>query len=320
MIMQTLEVKTTFGGTYVSWENIYNANIGISLFAADSTGELVHNYTHFSNVVDGEYAFRGFDDNERQFRLQIRDNWDRYSTPLDTILKPLFERQIYGFDESGPIWVRCGYDDGTVKWRGDLPKNYPNPRQQFDNVYDQDYGGMWHTGRPGNMLIDFTGNAEDKDVELIPMYFIIDLGGSYNLSRHKMWHRDRFPCAFLSPKYYEIWATNETPKGPGDFDNQMESLAYWTSWPEVNGTDSWKNDWTKICYCECIPPSGARTEAEVTEEDKQYVKNNGFEFEIDLDDTDKPFRYVRFICQPTWSPGTNMQIAEIEFFGSSADD
>jgi hypothetical protein len=275
-------------------------------------------YTYFTDR-SGIYSFRGFDDTERQFSIQIRDRWDNYSDIKTLTLKPLYEVEISGKNASGlPVWSRYGYDDGSVKWRGDAAKNDAASNLQFSAVFDglMDASHFWHQGRPGNTLKDYTGIPADESISLVPIYFTIDLGRSCKLSRHKEWQRSDTPLRDNNLKSYEIWATNELPKGPGDFGSQMESLAYWTSWSEVNGTDQWKQDWVKIADCEIIPPSGATNLTDVTAADRTWALANGFEFDINPEYTSQSFRYLRFVCQKNWAGGTIIHIGELQFWGA----
>ncbi|MCG6188600.1 DUF5126 domain-containing protein [Maribellus maritimus] len=320
LIIQSTKVSATFGGLYVTWENESRADVGIMVFAKDSVGDYNLDYTYYSNEADGEYSFRGFDSRETDFQIQVRDRWENYSGMLDTTLTPLYEEQLWGKIDGTDIWSRFGYDDGSIYWRGDAP-NQQNAAHAFSDMWDQNYtseGAYWHSARPGNYLADFTDEVEDAEV--YPIYFTIDLGKSCQLSRHKLWHRATLCMQEKNPKYYEIWATNETPKGIDDFDTKLESLAYWTEWEEVSGTDEWKNDWTQICTCDGIPPSGATTAAEVTDEDIAYVTENGLEYDILPQYTGTPFRYIRFVCDANWSGGSILHIGEIEFWGAYVDE
>lgn len=313
LIRESLKVNETFGGVFVSWVNEYKADIGISLYAADSTGEMVHNYTYYTNEAKGNYSFRGLDDTERKFEIQIRDKWDRFSIPLDTVLKPKLEVEITPQNEGGMvIWEKLGASDGMDKWRGDAV-NLQNP---FNRLFDGNPDNFFGAGNT-NKLSDYTDNSDDESTELVPIYLTIDLNKECSFSRHKVWHRPKRVLSNNQIKKYELWATNEPPKGKNDFSNIMESLAFWTSWPEVGGTDAWKNDWDKIATCETIPPSGATSTTAVTEEDKQWANAHGFEFEIDPEFTNQSYRYVRLVViERTWTNSTNLHIGNIKFWGA----
>lgn len=321
LIKQSFSVKETFGGLFTTWENNTKTDIGISLYAADSTGILNFDYSYYTNAEAGSYSFRGFDDEERKFRLEISDKWGNQAT-VDTILQPLFEEFIDARDEAGrALWRRYGKEDGSNQWRGDRMGNF-RAWLNFEEVFDGDLNGesgIWVTPLPGNVLIDYTGKAEDAGAHMLPIYFTVDLGRSCKLSRHKHYHRANYVFAGNCIREYEIWATNETPKQPDDFTDIMESLAYWTEWPEVGGTDSWKNDWVKIADCVFAGPvSGSTVSSGITAEDRQVANAEGFEFAIDPEYSTTPFRYLRFVQpQRTWSGGTLHDIGEMQFWGQS---
>ncbi len=321
MILESVKATEAFGGVYVTWENETEADVGIMLYAKDSTGQYFLDYTYYTDEEEGDYSFRGFDAEATDFRIQVRDRWDNFSEKLDTIITPLFETQLQGMDDDGvDIWSRFGADDGSIYWRGDAP----NPRNVsassgFRKMWDGGTSRLWGSERPGNYLSDFTD--EVGNAEVFPIYFTIDLGDSYKLSRHKMWFRQKYECKENAAKSYRIWATNEPPKGMDDFDTKLESLGYWTSWEEVGGTDTWKEDgWTMICDCDGVPPSGATTQEAVTDEDRAYVRENGLEYDILSEYTSTPYRYVRFVVDHNWGNGSILHIGEVEFWGAYAGE
>ncbi len=324
LVLQSTKVSVAFGGVYVTWENETEADVGVMLYAKDSTGNYTLDYTYYTDEEEGDYSFRGFDAEATDFRLQVRDRWDNYSAALDTTITPLYEEQLYGEDDDGfSIYSRFGVNDGSIYWRGDAP----NPTNEsgnnaFSNMWDGVVGGsayLWWSKSPGNYLSDFTDEVEDAQV--FPVYFTIDLGKSVYLSRHKFWFQPNKEFYQNSAKSYRIWATNETPKGMDDFDTKLESLGYWTSWEEVGGTDTWKEDgWTMICDCNGVPPSGATTQEAVTDEDKEYALENGLEYDILPEYTNVPYRYLRFVCDGNWGGGSLLIISELEFWGTYADE
>ncbi|MDR0573906.1 MAG: DUF4959 domain-containing protein [Tannerella sp.] len=328
LIRRSLKVQTTFQGVTASWENITGANIGVVLYAADSTGTMRLNYTHYSNTLEDIYTFRGFDTTQRAFSVQIRDRWDNYSSTLDTVLTPLFEIQIQGIVNGIEIWQRMGFtypgnntspsSNPECVWRGDAARQN-SAGENMKAAMDGSNATFLHLARPGNVLSNYSGNAADEGVHLLPVYLTIDLGRSCLLSRHKLFHRSDTRLGDNNVKEYELWATNNPPKNMSDFADKEASLAYWTSWTEVNGTDAWKNDWTHIASCLTAPPSGATISTSVTSEDKTWANANGFEFSIFPEHTGTPFRYVRIVSQRNWSAGTILHFGEIEFYGAYAD-
>ncbi len=316
-IGETLSANATFGGLYVSWVNESRANVGIALSADDSTGTMVHNYTYYSNAADGEYTFRGFDDVERRFNLKVVDRWGGESEPLDIVLKPLYEEKLSPKNEFGELkWVQYGEDDGTNVWRGDIPQRANHNSNFWKNAVDANVGTMAAIAviHGGNYLGIYTNKSEELSIPVYPTYITMDFSAEYLLSRHKLWHWTTRVLTGYAPKRYEIWATRQTK--PIDTDDIMESLAYWTGWPEAGGTDAWKNDWDKIAVMEAIPPSGTTDVNLITEDDVAMAKAYGFETDIYPEFTSKPYRYIRFVLLEPWGVGSkSFQIGELEFWG-----
>ncbi len=67
-----------------------------------------------------------------------------------------------------------------------------------------------------------------------------------------------------------------------------------------------------------LPFSGATMLEVSTNDDKNWAKNNGFEFDIDPNYTGQSFRYLRFVSQRTWL-SVRFYMGEIEFWGAYAE-
>src|SRR5690606_34347210 len=107
----------------------------------------------------------------------------------------------------------------------------------FDGTVDPFAGFYVSSG--GNYLGLYTKKSEDMSVTVFPAYATFDFNDEYFLSRHKLWHWSGNVLSDKAIKKYEIWATREIK--PVDISKDiMESLAYWTGWAEVGGTDAWK--------------------------------------------------------------------------------
>src|SRR5690606_15995025 len=144
---------------------------------------------------------------------------------------------------------------------------------------------------------------------------------SASYSRMRYWMRARSPI-FSAPivTSLELWATDQ-PKAWNEVgDGSKEAnLKYWTQWPEVGGTDEWKNDWVKILDAEVKLPSGQTDPAALTAEDRDFVAA-GFEFEIDPQFANQNFRYIRFVVrQGNWPNQAFFQVSQIKFWGVYAD-
>jgi hypothetical protein len=257
---------------------------------------------------------------EQEVRVEIRDKWQHYALPLDTVIKPLFEQQIYGRDPATlvEIWKRYGFSEGTCKYRGDIPIQSTNSNEAWTRLFD---GATWQNSTywaPGENTLNSIIDWPEK-VYIYPWYFTIDMVKPAKYSRMRHWGRSRAPL--LSANFstsIEIWGTNNpkdiTTIGDG---SQADNLKYWTQWPLVAGPDDCKNDWVKLADWEMNLPSGAKTSAEVTTEDAAFMAA-GFEIEIFPEQTDKVFRYLRFVVR-SQNFNSNITICEISFWGAYAD-
>jgi len=122
------------------------------------------------------------------------------------------------------------------------------------------------------------------------------------MRKKAVYSRIRIIARARSPQYtadfpvkFDVWGTNnpKTIEQVGDGSREANQ-AYWSSWKITNGTDEWKNGWTKVANCEFFLSSGENKYYEgipLTAEDLDVIKN-GYEFEFNLD-VAEPFRYLR---------------------------
>lgn len=321
VIRNSLITRETFSGVFVSWENPTRADIGISLYAEDSTGFMKLDNTYFTRE-SGQYSFRGFESEERKFRIEIKDRWNNRAIPLDTILTPIFEEDVVARDMSGrATWERYGYAGpgaGTTLWRGDYTSIYGSGDmwKMFDPVTTSK--SYFHPGLWATFYVNiFTGRSEDALIEPKPMHFIIDMTRETMLSRCKVFFRnDGNGFNPNDPYHVSVYATNETPKGPDDFDNdKMASLAYWTTWPQVNGTGAWMDDWTHIGEFFFTPPSGATSAPLWTAEDKAWSRA-GVDMEFFEEHSNTPFRYLRIVAHESIEGSQLVHFVRWDMFGS----
>ncbi len=321
IIRNSLTVNETFGGIFVTWENPDRKSIGISLYAEDSTGFMNLDYTYFTTERDGRYSFRGYESLPKKFRIHVRDKWNNLSSPLDTILTPIFEEDVILRNQSGNLlWQRYGYANRLVEWMGDYAGQYSSC--VFERFFDggTSSSNYFHPGLSApNYLTVYTQNPEHAqwNTEYRTFYLTIDMVEEVRLSRYKLYGR----TTSLNPNDLieaRIWATNEEPKQPEDFNfDRIKSLQYWTNWSRIEATDAWKNDWVNIGYFHVIPPSGALENFQWTAEDRVWWQS-GVDFDFFPEHTKKPFRYMRIECIRNIKGEGNMthQFIEMEVYGS----
>ncbi|RZF58332.1 DUF4959 domain-containing protein [Sphingobacterium corticibacterium] len=314
-IRNSLRVDASFGGVLVNWSNLHRFNIGVFLYAENESTGLPEDLSYFSSAEQGTYIFKGFENKSTRFTIQIKDKWGNLSTPLDTTLTPLQRIKIPSKNANGFLWSQYGFEDGSSRWRGDLSTR--GGQNYFTNMFDEVPATFYGGGVNNTPSTYIPGSGSNQ---LVPLYFTIDLGKTFVISDHRLWHDPGNELAGQNMKSYEIWATNERPKQPSDFPNQLASLAYWTSWSVFGGTDAWKNEggWIKIAECETKPYSGATAP---TNADKVHAAENGFAFDIFPEYTGIPFRYIRVVSVlPMWNGNTNPRIAEFELYGAPFDN
>ena len=323
LIRQSLDVKAVRGGIAATWENEFKEEIAVLFYTGDTLGDWNLYDTKFSNGANGRAAIRGLADVEQSFKIEIRDKWDNYSVPLDTILTPLFEERIYGRTEDGEyIWEQFGFQNRTAAYRGDCISPTTDATHKFYYIHDGHGLGVdekWEASEIG-LLRRFVPTWPDDSYIVWPFYFTIDMGRKASYSRFRMVQTKMHQ---VLPMDFEIWATND-PKQPYEVGNgsREDNLKFWTEWPEVEGTDEWKNDWVKIATCPpVILPSGTTIwdNEGLTNEDMEYLKE-GFEWEMNDAAFDSTYRYLRFVVYECLRKGwSQIELGELKVWGELDD-
>lgn len=325
LIRRSLRVNETFSGVHCEWENTLKEDIAVSLLYVDSIGELTLDDTYFSNASQGKYSFRGYENKPYAFRLEIRDRWLNYATPLDTVLTPMYERQIPGRDLGAQMWYLWGFDNRECLSRGDLYTTSGTNRDftiLFDNILFE-AANWWHIGNDP-FLAHYVPGWTDNTSYPYPAYFTVDMSREANYSRLKIYMRARVPL-FSANTFtaFELWGTNN-PKPlieEQTDEDRLTNLRYWTDWEEINGTGEWRNDWVKLGDFSVNLPSGATLATHTTTAEDQEFIRNGWDFNIDPDKTNVPCRYLRFVLKRYNEIGRRptTQMGELQFFGSLRD-
>jgi hypothetical protein len=242
-IFESVEMIADFGGLTVKWENVSGTEIGITIFAEDTTKVLKEAVTTYSNQKDGSYSLRGRDAVEQRFAVFFVDKWGNISDTTEVKLTPLYEKQLRKSKFSQAILP----GDNTLSY----PGNY-----MLRNLWDNNYGSLWHT----DMGVTY------------PVYITVDLGVVAKISRMHLWPRlgDPWYFAHFSFKTFEVW-------GAETYNRDETSTEYWTS------DDGWKADgyWTLLGDHVIVKPSGYPVGTN-TNEDKE-VWDAGFQYSIPLD-------------------------------------
>ena len=320
-------------GVSLIWNAAGAAETGVNLSYTNTGGTAVQ------KTIDKSETFTAVSDIDLSkpvsYQTVYKDSTviDEFKAPLVELQGgtiPVYEQQITGRDASAvQQWFLLGADDGTCLSRGDVFESLANQgiTQLFDGVTFTE-GQYWHQGNDwGNLKFYIPGWTTDQWSATV--YFTMDMTQKAMYKRIKMWMRSRWPDGSAPwVTEFELWGANELkPLIPEVVDaDRIANLQYWTNWPDVSGTDAWKNDWVQLGDFSFKYPSGA-VNAPVTSADQEYLRN-GFDYAIDLDKIHLPFRYLRFECKkaivnslpPDDGTIRNWMIGQMQFFGLYADE
>jgi hypothetical protein len=215
-IYASVEMLPVFGGVSIRWTNETETEIGITVFAEDSTGVMREGQTQFSRELHGELSFRGYAPVECQFAVRITDKWGNVSDVKKEIIVPLYEVPL---DKSKFMAVELPGDNISI-----------NNNRPLRNCWDGNDEVIWHT-------------VEGQFMPF-PMYFTIDLGQVIKFSRMRLRARTGYYFANHTFRTFEVW-------GAADYKRDMPE-EYWR-YGDVWKTDG---DWELLGDYEIKRPSG----------------------------------------------------------------
>lgn len=277
-IKESLELKNTFGGVNIRWENVTNAPVAIVVMIEDTadTGKpFLEAEVIYTSATEGNFNVRGFDTTERDFYCYVRDRWNNYSDTLSQLIEPLFEIEI---DKANFEEVILPNDHEMWPFYSSGPSTIPR---------------LWN-----NELWNENGRLAGAIGTMGDYAFTFDLGQEVKLSRFKVnmfninnrsgW-LDLFLYDDAQVRHFDIFgATTLDPTGS------------WDSWTKIGTYEMWK-------------PSGLPPGAwNYTDEDKELAYN-GHEFEVPLEMGN--VRFIRVNVLSTWGDLNWASIAEMTFWG-----
>src|SRR5690606_19432446 len=89
----TIEFAETFGGVRISFDNIGQASLAVTLLT-DSAGVLSEVETYYTKAEKGTYSVRGYEAQPRIFGAVVRDRWGNLSDTVTAQITPVFEEVI----------------------------------------------------------------------------------------------------------------------------------------------------------------------------------------------------------------------------------
>ena len=192
-VFESLEAFADFGGIHLFWENPFEGEVSIEVYANNEVGVPKLADVIYTAALNGDYAIRGFDTTERDFTLLVKDRFNNLSDRLTYTIKPLFEQLL---DRSKHVGIVQIHDSPTA-FGWDLPR-------LFDGIIGRK---GFHTAAnwsdPGEELPEYIG----ENVQM----FTVDLGVLAKISRvHWLQRGDtrRF-YQHGNPRIYDIWGTDE---------------------------------------------------------------------------------------------------------------
>jgi hypothetical protein len=290
-IFKSLELVPDWGGVQIQWDNPTGAEIGFTVYAADSVGEFGDGITFFSSLTQGARPFREVPDlSERRFGVQLLDRWGNTTPVKEWLVVPKFEELI----------DRTKIKQFVIPWDNTSNNGGSQPfTKMFDGTKISNGNESWHTQENRSPTeFGFTH----------PVLFTVDLGSEVILSRF-LWWQGRWADYFLyghhNPRTFEVWGTTKAP----DLNLPTE---YWLQ--------EWKQDWTLFAECTIVKPSNpllTSADGQLTADDRAAA-DAGHEFYMPL----TPVRYLRFSVTSTWigNRDNTITIQEIEFYGDDGID
>lgn len=187
-VKNSVEMIPDFGGVQYRWTNENNAALAYMILATDSTGNLSEFETVYSGVTDGLYTARGFEPEEKEFGIVIRDRWDNYSDTAKITVTPLFEQKL---DKSLFNKIQLDNDQDWNAWAG-----------KYEHAFDDNINTFNHT---------WAGSGW-------PQIMTVDMGVVARLSRVNVVQRQNFPYRHGNPRLMDIYGMLEEPDQDGSFD------------------------------------------------------------------------------------------------------
>jgi len=374
-----VHVINTAGGAAISWtlpttnDDVSGAKVVFSYGSDGKKFEIVVPKPGTSVQIEGFTK-----SNEHTVIIYATFSGGKISEGVEVKIKPLVpavvSNEIKGKIGGIDMWIPLDYTYSTVTadWqaaqekmtsRGDL--FVPNNRlvnRGFQHIFEwtSDTGAesQWQAGGDAlseqNLSHYISGGATNQTIPY-PLYVTFDMGRKAVYDKLAFLIRGRgggpaFPVVF------DVWGTNNIKAAEDIGDgSKAANIAYWTNWTVANGTDAWKNDWTKIATCNYVFVDGPHALANPgtnrvpssfnannhlgnagTTVDRQrfdgvlppIIEGNrglGYDFDLTTGGVTEAFRYLRLeikllSCdEQNGNTSRNIQIKALKFWGEYAD-
>jgi hypothetical protein len=203
-VFESLNGAPTFGGIEITYENPSKAFVAIGVLTTDEKGEFYEHDTYYSSEAAAKFSVRGFGDQEREFRLYVKDKWGNVSDTTSFKVMPIRETEL---DKNLFREMRLKGDADPTAWGGQLRYIWNGQVMEEEGIH--------------------TGNVSTG----VPMYSTFDLGVVATLSRFKLWimMNDKHMYNDVSPRNYEVWGRSE----PIDANDDGDFFPHWFKMGEI---------------------------------------------------------------------------------------
>ncbi len=304
VVFQSLQVVQGYGGIQLTWENVTQTNIIISVTMQDEFGDWVDLDQFFTTSASGAASIRGLLPVETNFKVQIEDKWGNTTPEATYTITPLYEeaadktkfRTVNALPGDSPAWSG-GYGIQDI-WDG----------TRFDT---------------GNSCYHSSSMADGKCITF-------DMGQTFKFSRFNFYPRGGSHRFFThnAIKYFKIYGALElTPEMYTLSDSQAAQVASGLTYQQVT-PELESAGWSLIReaddvtyksityngrtqrYC-CYKPSG--DDATITADDLDWLTTYGHEFNVSM--SSSPARYIRIQFWESWGNTGFYQLAEFDVWG-----
>ena len=308
-------VKDDWGGLLITWENIYETDFAIRLFARDSLNQWEEKGLTFSSMKSDKHNFRGLDAVETSFALTFEDKWGNTSDTLYYTGIPLNEIEVP--KPWRDLRATIPYDNAT-----ELNASYAFTKL-FDGAFGNNFRYLTANGSTGSsMTFEF-----DRVVKLsrVAIWSNPEGGGrpvtdnvygEVHLVEFEIWGTKALDLSKLTPENRAYWLHPFSAA-------QQGGVAPWTGrfsnlTPEqiAEIPDNFAKDWVYLghFFVERLDLMGA------SENDILEKGIEGFHFDISIDC--EPVKVIRFFPLATRDnsppPNNYWQIGELTFWGDDS--
>ena len=280
-IFKSLTAQADFGGITAFWENETKALIGAYMLVRGDHGEWENYDLAFSTLATDKRSIRGYNTDERDFGLVLKDRWENYSDTFVYRTKPIYEEELN----------KKKFTDAAFNGDNNTTYNSRPVTHVWNGINSNATEGLWHS---------IPGDARGVP----PQTFTIDMGVEADLSRMMLFNRTDFSYNQHNPRLFKVWGMLNPPANRND-----------TYWDPRSG-NPWREDMILLGDFEVVKPSGSPRGTQTAEDTAAEAAGFEFIFESGVG----KIRYLRFEITETFGNTAALHIQEITIYGNDGID